>query len=164
MEHTCCFFGHRKIEFTREREETLRAIIGNLVLEHDVNTFLFGSKSEFDDLCHTVVSDLKENYPHLKRIYVRAEFPYSSKQYESHLLEWCEETYFPEKILNAGKSVYIKRNYEMIDRSRFCVVYFDENYAPAKHGKPTGTKSGTKLAYDYALRKKKTVINLLEDD
>ena len=42
----------------------------------------------------------------------------------------------------------------MIDKSRFCVVYYDEKYNPAKR------KSGTKIALDYALKKKREVINL----
>lgn len=162
MEHTCCFVGHRKIDAAPALEERLHSVIEHLILEHGVNTFLFGSKSEFNSLCLGAVSELQEKYPYLKRIYIRAEFPYISKHYEEYLLQWYDETYFPEKCLNAGKAVYIKRNYEMIDRSRFCVFYFDENYEPKKYGKPTRTRSGTKLAYDYAVRKKKTVTNLFE--
>lgn len=162
MEHTCCFFGHRNIDVSTELEEKLCSIIEKLILDYDVNTFLFGSKSEFNSLCHDAVSELQEKYPYLKRIYVRAEFPYISEHYKSYLFQWYEETYYPEKILHAGRNVYIKRNYEMVDRSQFCVVYFDEAYTPRKRGKSTGTKSGTKLAYDYAIRKNKTVINLFE--
>ena len=32
------------------------------------DTFLFGSRSKFDTLCREVVTELKEQYPHIKRI------------------------------------------------------------------------------------------------
>ena len=65
-----------------------------------------------------------------------------------------EETYFPKKITKAGKSIYIERNFEMIDKSKYCITYYDEFYQP-----PQKRKSGTKIAYEYAIKKKRTVIN-----
>ena len=59
-------------------------------------------------------------------------------------------------MIDAGKAVYIERNCEMIDNSRFCVVYYDENYIPSRKNK----KSGTKIAYDYAVKKGKEIINV----
>ncbi len=100
-----------------------------------IDTFLFGSKSEFDDLCHEVVSDLKEKYSHIKRVYVRAEYPEISNEYEKYLLKSYEETYFPKKALNAGKAVYVERNYEMIDNSYICIVYYKQGYLPPKKKK-----------------------------
>ena len=73
-----------------------------------------------------------------------------------YLMNNYEGTYFPPKILKAGKSVYIERNFEMIDKSNYCITYYDENYQPTKK-----RKSGTKIAYEYAIKKKRTVINLL---
>ncbi|MBR2472235.1 MAG: hypothetical protein IKB55_06085 [Clostridia bacterium] len=66
-----------------------------------------------------------------------------------------EETYFPDHILKAGRASYVKRNYEMIDKSYFCIVYFDESYVPHSN-----KKSGTKIAYEYAVKKKKEIINV----
>ena len=68
--HSCCFFGHRKINETPELIERLTNEIEVLITEKEVDTFYFGSKSEFNSLCHKVVSDLKEKYPHIKRVYV----------------------------------------------------------------------------------------------
>lgn len=75
-EHTCCFFGHRKIEVTDELVSCLKDIVEDLIVEKKVNTFLFGSKSQFDKLCLEVVTEMTKKYPHIRRIYVRAEFPY----------------------------------------------------------------------------------------
>ena len=153
-EKTCCFFGHRMINETEELKSKLFEIIEKLIVKNSVDTFLFGSKSRFNSLCQETVTEIKEKYPHIKRVYVRAEFPYISDDYKRYLLENYEDTYFPEKIINSGKAAYIERNCEMIDKSRYCIVYYDEKVAP------TTRKSGTKIALDYAIRHKKEIINL----
>ena len=81
--YTCCFFGHRKITETDELKSNLYSEIEKLIINEKVNTFLFGSKSQFDDLCHTIVTELKEKYPYIKRVYVRAEFPYIDDSYRN---------------------------------------------------------------------------------
>ena len=162
-----CFFGHRKINETPELTERLESVIESLIKEKAVNIFYFGSKSEFDSLCLKVVTDLKEKYPHIKRIYVRAEFPYIDDSYKKYLLESYEDTYYPEKMINAGRAAYVERNYEMIDNSSYCICYYDENYAPPKRRNSRRDltdyqpKSGTKLAYDYAVSRRLTVYNTL---
>ena len=164
----CCFFGHSKINETPELAERLMKTIELLITDKGVNTFHFGSKSEFDDLCHKVVTELKEKYPHIKRIYVRSAFQHIPDWYEESLLIHYEDTYFPEHMENAGKASYVERNQEMINKSDFCVVYYDEKYVPPRrrNSKRDLTdyqpKSGTKVAYDYAVRKKKEIINVLK--
>ncbi|MBQ7096835.1 MAG: DUF1273 family protein, partial [Clostridia bacterium] len=126
--YTCCFFGHRKTNKTPELVERLTTTIKELIEKSEINTFLFGSKSEFDDLCHKVVTELKEKYPHIKRVYVRSAYQHIPDWYEDSLLKHYEGTYFPEHMENAGRASYVERNQEMIDKSNFCVVYYDENY------------------------------------
>ncbi len=151
---TCCFFGHRTIYETEELKSKLVEIIEKLIVDENVDTFLFGSKSRFNSLCLERVTELKEKHPHIKRIYVRAEYPYISEHYKNYLLESYEDTYYPKKIISAGRAAYVERNYEMIDNSRFCIVYYDEANAP------TTRKSGTKIALDYAIKKQKHIIVL----
>ncbi len=153
--NTCCFFGHRTINETKKLKLKLIETIEKLIVEKEVDTFLFGSKSRFNSLCLETVTALKEKYPNIKRIYVRAEYPYISELYKNYLLESYEYTYYPEKIINSGRAAYIKRNYEMIENSQFCIVYYDE------HLSPTTRKSGTKIALDYALKKGKKIIRIL---
>lgn len=151
--NTCCFFGHRTINETEELKAKLYKTIESLVVNENVDTFLFGSKSHFNSLCLELVTKLKEEYPHIKRIYVRAEFPVISDEYKAYLLKNYEDTYYPENLIGAGKAVYVERNIEMINRSLFCIVYYDESNTP------TTGKSGTKIALDYAIMcKKKTFI------
>ena len=72
--YTCCFFGHRKINETDFLRKELYNVVEDLIINKNVNTFLFGSKSEFDSLCLKVVTELREKYPHIKRVYVRSAF------------------------------------------------------------------------------------------
>lgn len=154
VENTCCFFGHRTINETEALKSKLNELIEKLIVDENVDTFLFGSKSRFNSLCLELVTKIKEKYPHIKRVYVRAEYPYISEYYKNYLLESYEDTYFPEKIMGAGRAAYVERNYEMINKSQFCIVYYDEQKTP------TTGKSGTKIALDYAMKQGKHVIIL----
>ena len=165
----CCFFGHREINKTEKLKNTVYNIVEDLIINKNVDIFLFGSKSHFDDFCHNVVTELKNVYPHIKRIYVRAEFPHIDDSYLSYLLERYEDTYYPPQIIGAGKTVYVERNYEMINKSRYCVVYYDKNYMPPKRKNNRmdltsyQPKSGTALAFDYAVKKRREIINVFQD-
>ena len=165
---TCCFFGHRKIDETEELKNNLRGIIETLIVNENIDTFLFGSKSQFDDLCHKITTELKEKYPHIKRIYVRSAYQYIPDWYEKRLLENNEGTYFPEHMENAGRASYVERNQEMINNSKFCVVYYDENYLPPRRRNSKRDlfdyqpKSGTKAAYNYAKKKGCEITNIIE--
>lgn len=151
-ENTCCFFGHRSIIETEELKAQLTETVEKLITDENVDTFLFGSGSSFNSLCLELVTQIKEKHPHIKRIYVRAEFPYITDQYLAYLLKSCDDTYYPEKILGAGRAAYVERNYEMINNSKYCIVYYDEQCAPSTR------RSGTKIALDYAVKKDRKII------
>ena len=152
--NTCCFFGHRTIDETEELKTKLTETIEKLITDENVDTFLFGSKSRFDSLCLELVSRLKEKYPHVKRIYVRAEYPDITDDYKAYLLKSYEDTYYPEKLHGAGRAAYVERNYEMINQSQYCVVYYHEPNPPAIR------KSGTKIALDYAAKLRRKIIRI----
>jgi len=164
--NTCCFFGHRQITFSNQLIENLRNTIEQLIVKENFQLFLFGSKSEFDDLCWEIVAGLKIKYPHISRVYVRAEYPYINNEYKRYLLERYEYTYFPDRAIDAGRAVYVRRNFEMIDKSSVCIVYYNKEYIPPKRKNSRSgliehqSKSGTKIAYDYAVEKNKRIINV----
>lgn len=178
---SCSFIGHRKIDETEDLKSRLQNLIEGLISD-GFDTFSFGSKSDFDVLCHEVVTELRKKYPHIKRV----AYPVAS---ENALLEKdkerVERTYFNvlkeeidlisydevklnDKLLKSGKASYVERNRIMIDESDFCVFYYDEDYVPERrkyskkglNGLYTSQKSGTALAYFYALSKRKLIINL----
>ena len=150
----CCFIGHRTIIETEGLKNKIHDTVKNLIVNSNVDRFLFGSKSQFDRLALEIVSQEKEKYPHIKRIYVRAEFPFISEHYKDYLLKKYDETYYPEKILGAKRSVYIERNFEMIDKSAYCIIYYRKDLVPQNR------KSGTEMALEYAIKQKKNLILL----
>lgn len=163
-----CFIGHRTITVTDELCERIKSTVLDLIDNQGVDTFLFGSRNQFDELCLKIVTEIKEIRPQIRRIYVRAEYPYISKDYEDYLLESYDATYIPESVVDAGKAAYVERNYHMIDKADLCIFYYDENYKPplkpATRGRITREqpKSGTKVAYEYATLKKKRMLNLYQ--
>lgn len=163
----CCFIGHRKIEKTTELRDRLSDAIEDLIKSKNVSQFFFGSKSQFDDFCYKIVSELKEKFPHIKRVYVRSAFHHIPDWYENSLLEHYEDTYFPEHMEKAGKASYVERNQEMINKSDYCIFYYDEKYLPPRRKNSRRDlfdyqpKSGTGVAYEYAMKKKdKQVLNI----
>lgn len=160
-----CFIGHREVKKTEELMQLLKETT-EILINKGVTAFLFGSMSDFNKYAWEAVTSLKEKYHFIKRVYVRSGWQYIDKTYEEYLLGFYEETYFPQKIEKAGKYSYVERNYEMIDESAYCVFYYDKNYLPHQSGKaqngtlPKSRKSGTKIAYEYATRKQKQILNL----
>ena len=181
QQKTCSFFGHRKINITEELKQKVKEIIENLIIHHNVTIFLFGSRSDFNWLCHLVVTELKVKYPSIKRIAYTCKSEIcileSEKQkweniysrfygYEVCLLGVEEEFEYKTKYIS-GRASYVERNQAMINASDYCVFYYDKNYQPEmrKHSKRSigyyQPKSGTSLAYNYAKQKKKGLINVI---
>ena len=164
----CSFFGHRTIVVTEELKKEIRDVVENLILNHNVRIFLFGSRSRFDDLCLSIVSQLKEKYPNIKRVCYtcQSEACYLEKEKNKINFYAVDEEFEHKAKYDAGKASYVERNQAMINDSDFCIFYYDENYLPPlKPPKnamlpPRQTKSGTALAFAYAKRKKKNLLNL----
>ena len=163
---TCCFIGHRNTKGTPELCDELRKTVIYLIEKQGVETFYFGSKSKFDDMCWKIVTELREEYPDINRVYVRMYYPELGEPYIGYILENYEDTFMPERIENAGVARYVERNQEMINASDFCVFYYNEEYKPSLRKQSRSAlstyqpKSGTKVAYEYAKQKKKDIINL----
>ena len=167
---SCCFIGHRTIIESENLINNIKKLVIDLITHHNVTDFLIGSRSQFNELCHKIVSDLKKEYPQIKRISYTCksggcvlekdrfyfEKLYSEIQNKEVKLFGVEEEFEYKNKYSAGKSSYIERNYAMIDNSHYCIFYYDENY------KLNSSNSGTKLAYTYAQRKNKKVYNLFK--
>ena len=130
-------------------------IVTALIVKETADTFLFGSRGEFNRLYHDVVSQLKAQYTHIRRVYVRAEYDYGDK-FTDYLFAGYEETFFPDKVRGAGLLSYVIRNQVMVDMSDVLITFCDINYKPAK------TNSGTVTVTLYAQKKQKRIINLCE--
>ena len=180
----CCFIGHRTIDISEELIGKVLLTTEELITANNVKYFLFGSRSEFDALCHGAVTQLKEKYPYIIRVAynIRSECPTMEKdrveeekkiseliKKDIHLMGY-EEVCTSVEMYSSGKASYIERNYKMIDDSDICVFYYDSSYSPKRKcisrksvsGLWTSEKSGTSLAYKYAIKKKKQIINVFE--
>ncbi len=184
---TGCFIGHRKIKESDLLFASLKATIVNLVVVKGVRTFLFGSRSQFDDLCHSIVTDLRKEYPDVKRVLFGCKSETAPNKEEKELTERYlkrvygkgitikdyDDFYQPDGVFMAGKASYVVRNQAMIDESDYCIFYYNENYQPPRRKeskRSIGTyqpNSGTRIAYEYACKKvkngqNKQIINVFE--
>lgn len=147
--------GHRNIEESQALNDRLMKTITDLIVKEGADTFLFGSKGQFNGLCYDAVSELRRIYD-VSRVYVRAEYCYIDQRYENYLLTYYEDTFYSAKV-HPGPLAYIERNQVLVDMCDVVLTYYDVNYTL-----PDGKTSGTKTAIEYAIRKNKLVINLFE--
>ena len=174
----CCFIGHRTVKDGKKVQLRVRETIRFLVEERGVTRFLFGSRSRFDTICYDEVTALRKEYPQIKRIAFTCKSEYACKEEEKEGLERIasevtkseitlkayEDAQRSPRLYEAGKASYVERNEDMINASDFCVFYYDDAYLPplrkqSKDGSLYQPKSGTAVAYDYAIKKKKKIIN-----
>ena len=180
MSKVCCFIGHRRIDLIKELEEKTKNVIEDLIINKEVETFLFGSKSEFDSLCHKIVSDLKDKYPYIKLVVYTCKSEGCTLESERQKWEQIYFNLYKEKVnllcvdeefehktkYTSGRASYVERNQAMINDSDYCVFYYDENYQPEMRKYSNRSigyyqpKSGTALAYTFAKQNKKIIINV----
>ena len=146
----CSFFGHSEIEITDELKANLSKIIENLIKENYI-FFYFGGFGMFDDLCWKIVTQLKQKFPHIKRVYCLSD-PRHLRRCKRP--KWVTDQNYEEIIyLDLEfdwwyKRIYF-RNVEIINKSDF-VVFYVNHY----------NNSGAHKALQYAIKKKKHFINL----
>ena len=166
--YSCCFIGHRKLDLQFSKEH-LYNLIKHLIINVGVKNFLFGSNSEFNDLCHQIVTSFKEIYPDI----IRTNYPLSQnarvtptdkleleqtlkKLYKKNFYI-CDYDNFATVTNSKGSFAYIKRNFFMIENANLVVAYLRD--IKSKNNKTSRiTNSGTKLAVDFAIKLKKDVI------
>ena len=151
-EKICSFFGHRDVIITdRLYEITTSEIIK--AMELGFYTFYFGGYGIFDDLCHKIVTKIKNDHPELniKRIYCVPQERYLYKNTRYFKRENYEEVIYLEPSFNSWyKSIYF-RNCAMIDHSDLIIFYTEIR-----------EDSGAYKAYKYAIKKRKKTINLYD--
>lgn len=177
-----CFIGHRTVADGEQIKIKLYDII-LMLIKNGADIFLFGSKSEFNSLCYEVVADIRKQFPNIKRVNYSIPnkvIPTSKEEREEYEkffsemfkckvnFEDYEECVKSQKSMKANKNAYIMRNQEMIDNSDVCVFYYNKDYLPPKRKSSNKflpdyqPKSGTAIAYQYAVSKKKKIINLID--
>lgn len=167
---------------SNELRQKIRKVVEKLINDEGVNLFLFGSRSDFDSICHDVVTELQEIYPDIKRIAYTCRHETATMKEDKaeeeriwsnilkrpvHIQDYDAEYEHPTKY-TSGRASYVERNQAMIRESDVCIFYYDENYHPARRRNSRHDltdyqpKSGTAIAYAYAVQKKKTIYNLCD--
>ncbi len=176
LENSVCFIGHRKINTTDELKQKVRNTVTQLIENEGIVNFIFGSRSEFNSLCHDIVTQLQEKYPNIKRIVFTCRHEFAILKESKAEIERIHEVIHKEKCsfedydeeyehptkYSSGRANYVERNQAMIKESDICIFYYDEKYLPPKHKTyDYQPNSGTALAYEFAKQKKKRIINLI---
>lgn len=150
MINICSFFGHRDVEITDDLiKRTTNEI--EAAINDGCRTFYFGGYSDFDSLCHKIVTSIKEAKPDLalNRVYCVSQEKYLRKKVRYFNKEDYDDViYLMPSFEGWYKSIYY-RNCAMIDNSDLIIFYCEEN-----------PDSGAYKAYKYAIKNKKKVINL----
>lgn len=148
---TLSFFGHSEIEITEKLKLDLRNLIKLKITQENFGVFLFGGLGKFDELAWEIVSDLKKEYPHIKRIFVLTDEKHLQKYKRPKYLndeDYEEFIYLTPQYDGFKKRIYY-RNVEMINISDYTIFY-------VKHTE----NSGAYKAFKYAKLKKKPCTNL----
>lgn len=151
---SCSVFGHHKIEITEQLKAKLTTTLENLISQEDVKYFYFGGFSEFDDLCWRIVTELKKVYPDIYRIFCLSDPRHLRPLKRPKWLkneDYEEITYLDLDFDYWYTRIYF-RNCEMINRSDYVVFYVNHS-----------EESGAYKALQYAIKKKKQIINICDD-
>lgn len=157
----CSFFGHRDTPKTEELKEKVRETVERLIVEEGVDTFLFGSRSSFDELCHIVVTELQKKYSHIRRVaylckHETACLVGAGMDLERQIKDIIgrdvrvrefEEINKSDRVNSAGRAAYVERNQLMIDHSKIIIIH-----------QKFFLQGGTKIACKYAQQKAREII------
>lgn len=115
----CTFFGHHDCPSAVKPQ--LQIVLIDLIEGCGVDTFYVGNHGAFDAMARSVLSELKQIYPHIRYTIVLAYMP----QYNSTLGKSYEaNTMLPEGIENVPKRFAIVwRNKSMLRQSEYVVAY-----------------------------------------
>ncbi len=91
------FIGHRKVVINGKLLKSINQTV-QMLIDNGYNIFLFGSRSQFNDVCLEIVNNFKKNYKNIKTVYVRAEYNYVDESYKNYLTSFYNETYYPLEI------------------------------------------------------------------
>ena len=146
----CSFFGHREIMLTEKLYAMTTAEILKSV-DFGCRIFYFGGFGEFDDLCHGIVTKIKNERPELeiKRVFCAPREKFLNKPPRYFKRDDYEEmVYLMPAFEGWYKSIYF-RNCAMIDESDIVIFYAEEREG-----------SGAYKAYKYAKTKRRQAVNL----
>lgn len=147
MENICVFFGNRIAVLSERENRRLKALITYLIRHRHVETFWVGKHGDFDVHITKVLQEFRVLYPQIRVMLVLNEMPkergkvnFDERLYDKTVypvdLEFCHPRF----------SIVYKNKF-MAQMCTYAVCY-------------VATKGGASKAMDYAVSKKKTVVNI----
>lgn len=150
MGKSCVFFGHRWVFLKDDEKKALHDTIIDLINNHGVDEFVFGGYGDFDSLAYRTVTEIKKEYPHIRRTYAQAYFARNQEDMD-YLNRAYEFVYLPEGTEEGPLKFSIsRRNRKLAKDNDFMICYVNTEYG------------GAYTAMKVALANKKVVINIAE--
>ena len=132
----CTFFGHRDCQ--DEIKPKLRAVLADLIENHNVDMFYVGHQGQFDAIVHRVLKELKAEYPTVNYAVVLAYMPSEKTEYDDY-----SDTMLPEGIESVHPRYAISwRNDWMIKQSDYVVAYITHTWGGAYQYVEKARKNG----------------------
>ena len=146
MNKTCAFLGNATLFNVKETADKIRQAVEDLISHKQVDTFLVGTKGEFENLSHKIMEQIQFDYPNIKIMLVIA--------YVKDL-ERCpynfDDVYYPTEVELSNKRWSISRRNEWIIEQTDYIIACNQYQG---------------RAYDYcrrAMRKGKEIIEIGEE-
>lgn len=146
----CCFFGHADFNYM-PYEQTLIAIITDLIVNQNVHVFYSGGRGNFDMTCARLVAELCHKYPHIENVKFLSYLPTGVATASTHPLYYTGTEFLLEKYV-IPKYAIIETNKCVIDACDFVVSGVTRNYG------------GAQQAVKYAKRQKKHIIDIFNTE
>lgn len=150
VEKTCSCFGHFDVDITDDLIARTKIEIEKAI-EDGVRTFLFGGRSDFDDLCYDIVTEKRNANPqlHLKRVFCFPLDKHLRKPPHWFIRKEYEALECPTKNFDYWYTSIYYRNLAMIDQSDLILFWVEPR-----------ENSGAYKTYKYAVKKHKCFVNL----
>ena len=132
----CTFFGHR--DCPDEIKPKLRAVLADLIENHNVDMFYVGHQGQFDAIVHRVLKELKAEYPMVNYAVVLAYMPSEKTEYDDY-----SDTMLPEGIESVHPRYAISwRNDWMLKQSDYVITYITHTWGGAYKGSQKAKRLG----------------------
>lgn len=150
VEKVCSCFGHLDVDITDSLRERAKQEVEKAVAD-GVRIFMFGGRSDFDDLCYDLVTEVRQQQPELgiKRVFCFALDKQLRKPPRWFQRKEYEALECPLKDFDWWYTSIYYRNCAMIDQSDLLLFWVEQR-----------ENSGAYKTYEYAVRKKKAIVNL----
>lgn len=141
------FCGHSKAHLNQLETDLLKTTLNRIILENNECIFYLGGYGNFDFTCLHILLNLKNNYPHIKLVFVT---PYLLSSYTKlkEAIEIYDETVYPTLEKTPIKFAIEKRNKWMVDNCNLLICYINTTFG------------GAYKTYKYAKSKNIQIINV----